>query len=239
MELVAIVFMLGAGGALAAFAMAAMRIATLERDGAGRVPAQRDSIAASILVQLVQAGGVSLEESTRRVRRATGVAAPVTGGIDVSSWADAFAHQATLPQREELLETAVRLVATAGGPVPLRQYAFLLDLSFGLGFQTDALARLRRTYGFDYVDHAKDGRSAEGIATQTAPSTGNRAELLALLEVSGEPSRRELTAAYRKLVIRHHPDRFHGSGAGERARAAEQFIAITRAYEALLASCGD
>lgn len=239
MELVAIVFMLGAGGALAVFAMAAMRIASLERDGAERLPAQRDSIAASILVQLVQAGGVSLADATRHVRRATGVAAPITGGIDVSSWADAFAHQATPAQRAELLETAVQLVAAGGGPVPLRQYAFLLDLSFGLGFQTDALARLRRTYGFEYVDHAKDGRPAGGVATQPTRATGNRAELLALLELSGEPSRRELTTAYRKLVIRHHPDRFHGSAANDRERAAEQFIAITRAYEVLLASCRD
>ena len=240
MELVAIVFMLGAGGAIAAFAMVAMRIAGHESESQARLPERRDAIAASILVHVVQVGGTSLEEATRRVRRGSGIAAPVTGGIDVASWADSYAREATPEQRRELLEMAVRLVAAEGTAVPLRQYAALLDLSFGLGFQTDALARLRQTYGFDYVDHAKDGRPAEGLSAPLfARSAADRERLLASLELSGEPTRRELTAAYRKLVARHHPDRFHGAAAGERDRAADHFIAITRAYEALLPSSRD
>lgn len=238
MELVAIVFMLGAGGAIAAFAMVAVRIATHERDASPLQPTQRDSVAASILVHLVHVGGVALDEAARRVRRTTGIAAPVTAGIDVSSWADAYARQTSPDARHELLETAVRLVASEGAPVPLRQYAALLDLSFGLGFQTDALARLRRTYGFQYVDHAKDARAQHASAFE-GRSSQTRAELLALLEITGEPSRRDLTAAYRRLVVRHHPDRFHAGAAAERERAAEQFITLTRAYEALLPTLRD
>ena len=240
MELVAIVFMLGAGGAIAAFAMAAMKIASLEQAGQARLPDRRDAIAASILVHVVHVGGASFEEATRAVRRGSGLAAPVTGGIDVASWADSYAVAATPQQRRELLETAVRLVASGGSAVPLRQYAALLDLSFGLGFQTDALARLRQTYGFDYVDHAADARPREEVAIPLFErSPADRERLLGLLELTGDVSRRELTAAYRKVVARHHPDRFHGSAAAERELAAERFIAVTRAYEGLLPSCRD
>jgi transposase len=239
MELIAIVFMLGAGAAVAGFALVAMSIASRGAGQQAVQPNQRDALAASILVQLVSAGGASFEEARRRVLRGSGLAAPVTGGIDVANWAESFASHSSRQQREELLERAVQLVAEREGPVPLRQYATLLDLSFGLGFHTDALARLRERYGFEYVDHAKAGRggSAEKALYEAGSTEGKR--LLALLELDGQPTRQQLSAAYRKMVTRHHPDRYHAATAEVRSDAAERFIEITRAYEALLALGGN
>lgn len=244
MEILAVVVMLAAGGALALFVVAATSIAARERD---RTPAgirapQRDAIAGSLLVHVLTAGGMSVEEAMRHVRRDTGLIAPPTSGIDLGSWADRYARMAEPQQRRDLLEMAVRLVA-AGSPVPVRQYAALLDLSFGLGFQTDALARLREVYGFDYVDHAKDARprSADrggGGAPLFARNTRSREELLRVLGVSETATRQELSAAYRRLVSQHHPDRFHGSPAAEQSEAAARFIEITRAYEELLRMSG-
>lgn len=235
MELIAIVFMLGAGAAVAAFALVAMSIAGRGSGQPAVQPNQRDALAASILVQLVSSGGASFEEARRRVLRGSGIAAPVTRGIDVANWAESFASHSSRQQREELLERAVQLVAERGGPVPLRQYATLLDLSFGLGFHTDALARLRERYGFEYVDHAKAGRTtSRDVRLHQPGSAGDRQRLLTLLELEGEPTRQELGVAYRKMVTRHHPDRFHASTAEVRTEAAERFIEITRAYEALI-----
>ncbi|HEX8169555.1 MAG TPA: J domain-containing protein [Thermoanaerobaculia bacterium] len=246
MEILAVLFMLGAGGALAAFVVSAMAIARGER---ARIeerqqPANRDALAASLLVHIIAAGGVSLDEAMRQVRRGAGLAAPITTGIDVPNWAETFARNATQPQRAMLLETAVQLVASRARPVPLRQYAALLDLSFGLGFQTDALARLRAQYGFEYIDHAKDARprSADRGAGGTplfvrVPS--DRAALLAVLGISGTPSRQEIVATYRKLVAQVHPDRFHAADAAAQDAAAARFIEITRAYEELLATHRD
>lgn len=244
MELLAIVFMLGAGGALAAFVLTAMAIARRENEPTETLPPQRDSVAASLLFHILGAGGTAPEEAMRQVRRGAGLAAPVTRGIDVTNWAETYARAASPQQRASLLETAVQLVASRSGPIPLRQYAALLDLSFGLGFRTDALARLRQTYGFEYVDHAKDARprSADrggGGAPLFERSHRPRTELLAVLGVSATATRQEIGTAYRKLVAQHHPDRFHGAPMEEQNAAAARFIELTRAYEELLAMLGD
>jgi len=232
LELVFIFFMVGAGGALAAFVAAAMAIARKENEAAGIVvPQQRDSIAASLLFHIVRAGGVGEEAAMREVRRGTGIAAPVTRGIDINNWAETYARHTSQQQRASLLETAVQLVAARNEPVPLRQYTALLDLSFGLGFQTDALAKLRQVYGFDYVDHAKNRDVAAPLHQR---DNSDQQALLRVLGVTGNPTRQELSAAYRKLVTQHHPDRFHGASAEVQNEAAARFIEITRAYEELL-----
>jgi DnaJ-domain-containing protein 1 len=231
-ELVFIFFMLGAGGALAAFVATAMAIARKETEAAGIVaPQQRDAIAASLLFHVVRSGGAGEEAAMREVRRGTGIAAPVTRGIDVTNWAETYARHANQQQRAALLESAVQLVAARNEPVPLRQYTALLDLSFGLGFQTDALAKLRQVYGFDYVDHAKNRRAEKPLY---ARGPVDRTALLSLLGITGSPTRQELSAAYRKLVTQHHPDRFHGAPVETQNEAASRFIEITRAYEELL-----
>lgn len=225
--------MLGAGGALAVFVMTAMKIHQAEEARYQDVrPPQRDSVAASLLFHILRAGGTSGDEALRQVRRTAGLAAPVTQGIDVPNWAESYARNSTPQQREALLEMAVRLVAARTGPVPLRQYAALLDLSFGLGFQTDALAKLRQSYGFEYVDHTKGRGGVGGVALV-------RGELLAVFGMTAIPTRQELSVAYRKLVAQHHPDRFHGASNEAQNAAAARFIEITRAYEELLPICRD
>lgn len=238
MELVFIAFMLVAGGGLAIFVLTATAIARKENEGReAAAPPQRDSVAASLLVHVVAAGGVSQEEAMRQVRRQTGIAAPVTRGIDVANWAESFARNSSGKQRHDLLEMAVQLVA-ARSPIPLRQYAALLDLSFGLGFHTDALAKLRALYGFDYIDHAKDARPREadrsgGGAPLFVRESRSREELLGILGMTGNPSRQEVSAAYRRLAAQHHPDRYHGAASEVQSAAAARFIEITRAYEEL------
>lgn len=239
MELIAIVFMLGLGGALAAFVLGAMAIARKENEPGAALPPQRDSVAASLLVQILISGGTAADEALRQVRRGAGLAAPITRGVDVTNWAETYARSATREQRAALLETAVQLIAASKGPIPLRQYAALLDLSFGLGFHTDALARLRETYGFEYVDHAKDARPRSADRGGGGTPLFDRAqrarpELLGILGLSGDVTRQEISAAYRKLVAQSHPDRFHGSPQEERKAAAARFIELTRAYEELL-----
>jgi len=134
----------------------------------------------------------------------------------------------------------VQLIASRGTPVPLRQYAALLDLSFGLGFQTDALARLRVQYGFEYVDHAKDARPREadrggGGTPLFVRTQRDESQLLGVLGLTGKPSRQTIIAAYRRLAAQHHPDRFHGADDAAQAAAAKRFIELTGAYEELLA----
>ncbi|HET7437162.1 MAG TPA: DnaJ domain-containing protein [Thermoanaerobaculia bacterium] len=244
MELIAIIFMLAAGTGIAVFVAAATAMAKAEQERAApshsAMPApERDRIAASLLVQILLAGGLSPDEAMREVRRRAGIAAPVTPGIDVCNWAEAFARVTNAQQRASLLESAVQLAAARAQPVPLGQYAALLDLSFGLGFQTDALAKLRTVYGFEYVDHAKDARPREadrsgGSVTLFARDTRPADQLLAVLGLSGTPTRQGIITAYRRLAAQHHPDRYYEQPADVQSGAAARFIEITRAYEQLM-----
>jgi len=244
MELIAIIFMIAAGIAVAVFVLLAVAIAQREAKPNGlprsaTASTERDRIAASILFQILFLGGTAADEALRDVRRRAGLAAPVTTAIDVTNWGETFARIATPPQRSWLLETAVQLIAGRATPVPLRQYSALLDLSFALGFQTDALAKLREQYGFEYIDHAKSARPREadrggGAAPLFVRDRRDEGELLRVLELAGAPTRQTLISAYRKLAARHHPDRYHDAPDGIRSEAAAKFIEITRAYEALL-----
>jgi hypothetical protein len=239
-ELAAVILMLAVGVGVALAVIVSFAAAQRERgpDGAGNAP-DRDRIAASILYNILLAGGSRSDDALREVRRRAGLAAPVTGAIDIFNWGARFAQLATPPQRSWLLEMAVQLIAGGDAPVPLRQYSMLLDLSFSLGFQTDALARLREQYGFEYVDHAKNGRPREadrsgGGAPLFARDTRGPAELLRVLGMEGRPSRQAIISAYRRLAAQHHPDKVFGEPEEVQARAAARFIEITRAYEALM-----
>lgn len=243
MELLIVIGMLLAGGgvATAIFVSYAAARREAEMHGPQTSAPDRAHIASSLLFNLLLAGGTPPDVAMREIRRTAGIAAPVTGGIDITSWAERFAKLASAEQRSWLLDMAVQLVANRTTPVPLRQYSTLLDLSFGLGFQTDALAKLRETYGFDYVDHAKDARPrsadrAGGAITFFARDKREPAELLRILGVD-EPgvTRATIITAYRRLAAQHHPDKVFGEPADVQSAAAARFIEITRAYETLLA----
>ena len=231
--------MIFAGGGLAIAAMIAIGAATRAHEGRrDRAPApDRSAIAASILFNLLMLGGVAADDALREIRKR--LLAPVTAQVDIASWAERFAHVASPEQRQWLLETAVQMIAEHKRVVPLRQYAALLDLSFALGFQTDALAKLRERYGFDYVDHAKNARPREADRAGAATTffvrdTRDAGELLRVLEIDGAPSRQTIITAYRRLVAQHHPDKVHEAAEEVRTAAAARFIEITRAYETLM-----
>ena len=231
--------MIFAGGGLAIAAMIAIGAATRAHEGRrDRAPApDRSAIAASILFNLLMLGGVAADDALREIRKR--LLAPVTAQVDIASWAERFAHVASPEQRQWLLETAVQMIAEHKRVVPLRQYAALLDLSFALGFQTDALAKLHERYGFDYVDHAKHARPREADRAGAATTffvrdTRDAGELLRVLEIDGAPSRQAIISAYRRLVAQHHPDKVHEAAEEVRTAAAARFIEITRAYETLM-----
>ena len=200
----------------------------------------RNRIASSILFDLMLAGGDRPDEAMRDIRRVAGIIGPVASSIDMTSWGERFATLATAEQRAWLLEVAVQLIAGRGRPLPLRQYTALLDLSFALGFQTDALAKLRDKYGFEYVDPAKAGRPREadragGATTFFVRQTADSDALLRVLGLETSATRQTIISTYRRLAAQHHPDKFYGQPEEVQSQSAARFIEITRAYEALLA----
>jgi DnaJ-domain-containing protein 1 len=242
-ELTLVIIMLAIGVGLAASVAVTFAAAQREAEMSGAAQANaapdRNRIAASILLNLLTADGTPSDVAMRSIRKGAGLAGPITSGIDIVSWSERFARVASPEQRKWLLDTSVRLVADRTTPVPLRQYSALLDLSFALGFQTDALARLREVYGFDYVDHAKNARpkgaDRAGISTPLySRDQRETGELLRVLGVASPATRATIIAAYRKLAAQHHPDKVFSETAEVQSEAAARFIEITRAYEILL-----
>jgi DnaJ domain len=239
--MILILLMIAAGCAIALSVMIA--IAAIERSS-GAIPIasaapDRNRLAASILFQLLLAGGWRETDALRDLR-GVGIVSPLTAGIDIASWTEHYARLANVEQRHWLLETAVKLVAAPGRPVPLRQYADLLDISFSLGFQTDALAKLREQYDFDYVDHAKDARPREadrggGAMPLFVRGSADTVKLLKTLGIEGSANRHVIISAYRRLAAQYHPDKVYTAGPDVQSDAAARFIEITRAYEALMA----
>jgi hypothetical protein len=239
-ELVIVFAMLAIGGVIALAVGTSIAAAQRESGGGGRpaAPPDRNHLAASLLFNLLLAGGTAPDQALRAIR-GIGLITPVTSSIDIRNWAERFAQIASPEQRATLLEIAVQLVAGRTTPVPLRQYNTLLDLTFALGFQTNALAKLRDKYGFDYIDHAKDARPREADRAGGATPLFRRErrddrELLRVLEIDGPPSREVIIAAYRRLAAQHHPDRVFAEPAEVQSAAAARFIEITSAYQTLL-----
>jgi len=239
-EFLAVILMIAAGIGVAGFIIVAVAIAKGENAHAAGSGARQaataglEGIAASILFQIQLLGGVRPDDALREIRRRAGLLAPVTSGIDVASWGARYANVTAPQQRSWLLEMAVQCVAARNTPVPLRQYSALLDLSFSLGFQTDALARLREQYGFEYVDPARHGRPAEADRRGGSAAPPHR-ELLRVLGIEGDVVNRQvIIAAYRRLAAQHHPDRVHLQPEDVQSAAAARFIEITQAYETLL-----
>jgi len=233
--------MIVAGAAVAMFTLIAYTLArrTAEHEHQDDAGTRRDRVAASLLFHVLMAGGSTSSDAMRAIRRTTGLAAPVTPSIDVTTWGERYAQMAAPSQRSWLLESAVQLATADAKTIPLHQYVALLDLSFSLGFHTDALARLREQYQFDYIDPAKAGRPREadragGAAPLFVRERTDRVALLRVLRLESEASRQEIIAAYRKLVVEVHPDRVHDAAPEVRDAAAARFIEVTRAYEVLM-----
>lgn len=243
--IVVVMILLGVGiAAVIAVVAGAISAADQSQSRAhARAAPDLDAIAASIVYQVGALGGHDPDRILTFLREAR-IGSPITSNIHIGNWAEAYRRLSTEDQRRALLDLAVRTAVALNSSLPLAQYNALLELSFGLGFQTDALARLRATYRFDYTDYAKHGRphSADrsgGGAPLFTRQASDPEPLLNVLGLSGQVSRQHLTSTYRKLAAQHHPDRFHSATAAEQEVAAARFIEITEAYEQLLPLCGE
>ena len=135
------------------------------------------NLTTGILTEIALLGGVDEDTATRLVADKCGGRTAPAGRADLASWAASFRELASGESTRALLETAVEVAMATGGRFPPAQYDGLLTLSFALGFHTDALARLREKYRFEYDDWARVGRPREADRSGGgAPLTESRPE---------------------------------------------------------------
>jgi len=213
------------------------------RDAASRGGAvTTERIEAEVLLEVALRGDLGRDRALQSVARFTDAECGKRGRIDVSSWLEQYVLLVPAERRERLLEWAVQIAMEGGPVIGLPQYDALVEVAFGLGFHSDALARLRQKHGFDYIDWAKHGRPREADRGGGATSLFDGSSLRSgeanpeTLGPERDASRPDVNAAYRALRLECHPDRFHDASDEARATAAERFRTITRAYEELIAS---
>ena len=227
--------------ALIATAGVGLAVLRASRAQSSRGPVTVEEIEAELILEVALRGELARDVAIGVVRRFLDVEVGKRGRVDITSWAEQHAKLASRERREELLEHAVLAAMESGGTIGIQQYDALVELTFGLGFHSDALARLHQKHRFDYVDWAKHGRprgaDRGGGATPLCDAARGQdpSANLAALGLTHGASRHDVVAAYRRLASECHPDRFHESPAEERAAAEERFRVVTRAYEELLA----
>lgn len=221
----------------------AIRFAQAESRNLGHEDPRKnaDGLAAGILREIAVAGGASAEAAWEVARARTGWSWLPDERVDVATWGDAFAAARGMDERAELLEAAVVVAMSTGRRIPAAQYSALLALSFSLGFHSDALARLRDRYRFEFDDWARLGRPREadraggGAALFDRATAPPVADLLAVLGLEERTATRQLiVSAYRHLAAETHPDRYHDATSDERAAAAERFRELSAAYQSLM-----
>lgn len=223
MEFLALVLMVAFGaGVAAAVVGVARRFERREAAAAARQRTDRATIERDVLAWML------------------GLAEKASGGrqtlepIDLTSWGEAFAAQASIAQRLELLDRAVEVSRTFKAAISLEQYRALIELCFALGFHADAFAKTRASHHVEIDAAAFSGRPSRS----NPPLFDNGLDLSRHLATLGlareELSRREVATAYRKLAAQLHPDRFHDASDDERQRAAARFMELHRSYEYLI-----
>jgi hypothetical protein len=87
--------------------------------------------------------------------------------------------------------------------------------------------------------------AAAGAAAAAAAGAGSpagaehwRAQHLRVLGLAPGAAQAQVRGAYKQLAVAHHPDKWAGAAPAAQRRAQERFVAVRRAYEALLSGEG-
>lgn len=194
------------------------------------------TLAAGIVFEVAR-GGSADDADLRRWMRTRSLLPAQARGIDLASWAEAYAVRSSEDDRARLLTLAVEAAMLGGPDLTRRQFHALQDLVFSLGYHADTIQHLRARHRFDYIDYAKERRPRNADragATNFYDREENVKSDLLLLGFRSMPDRHELISCYRRLVRENHPDVAHATGERSEADASARFIEITAAYERLL-----
>lgn len=108
--------------------------------------------------------------------------------------------------------------------------------------EVKSILTIRYQFYQEKAKKAREQRRRSSNSSQQSKRNTNRAgsiknstnEALKILGLSpGKVDKNEVRKAYRNMVKKHHPDRFHNKSKEEQQKAHERFIALNKAYEYL------
>jgi DnaJ like chaperone protein len=117
-------------------------------------------------------------------------------------------------------------LALVAGNVNSRELNFLKEINKALHLSPENLTKILAIYA-SYQAHSKE----QSDPKRTQPF--NKAYYYEILGLSVGADQTSIKKAYRTLVKIHHPDNFASGTTSQQKMAAEKFIEIQRAYEAL------
>ena len=117
-------------------------------------------------------------------------------------------------------------LALVAGEISNREIQFLKQINEDLGLPHENLRHIFAIYE-SYKAHQKE-------TSKQKSKTVVKTSFYVILGIQEGASKEEIKAAYRKLVKLHHPDNFASGTESQQKMAAEKFIEIQNAYEALL-----
>jgi DnaJ-domain-containing protein 1 len=121
----------------------------------------------------------------------------------------------------------------------INPYDVLPDFLLGLGWLDDLavlglvlwwVSRLKRAYQANRTYSAYAGKEQATPGGQEAPEE----DPYKILGVQYGSSKQEIKAAYKRLAVQYHPDRVQHLGKEFQELAHKRFVAIQKAYDALM-----
>lgn len=113
-----------------------------------------------------------------------------------------------------------------------REMAFLKKVTSDLELPPQELQRIIAIYAAYYA--GQEQREQQNTRSHAPKKTDQRAYFQQILGIDDSADQAAIKKAYRRLAKIHHPDNYASASLAQQKIAAEKFIQIQKAYEALL-----
>ena len=155
--------------------------------------------------------------------------------IDIPTLCHNFSQKATINEKLILIQFLFGLSA-ADGNIDTGELKMIQNISDWIGLSRNDFESLKamffaRQYQYQYQQQYQQQSSYNRSTSSGSFQYNNLENDYKILEISSTVSDEEVKKAYRKLAMKHHPDKVNHLGDDVRKSAEENFRLLNQAYE--------
>ena len=155
--------------------------------------------------------------------------------IDIPTLCHNFSQKATINEKLILIQFLFGLSA-ADGNIDTGELKMIQNISDWIGLSRNDFESLKamffaRQYQYQYQQQYQQQSSYNRSTSSSSFQYQNLDNDYKILEISSTASDEEVKKAYRKLAMKHHPDKVNHLGEEVRKFAEENFRLLNQAYE--------